>query len=1241
MKMPRSVFFCLLWLVSALSAHGQDTPPNSGNTASAPHEGLGRGVVVEKVTKGFAADQAGLQEGDVLLTWSRGDARGEIESPFRLDWLRLEQAPRGPVTLHGLRGPEQRTWDIGPESWKLDTRPNFPESSLAEYLEASELSKKKMINEAAGRWRTLAGKAGGSDAVWLRSWLLLLTARLLADEHQYQESDEAYREAAQASVDAGLPEFAAQIYNELAWGLWWRSDWTNAQRSYEQMLEESLKSGADNLISSYAYGSLGTLARNRDDLLKAESLYLQALAIREKLAPGSLTFSQALANLSTVLRRRGQLPEADELLRRALTVQQKIAPLSIETASTLLSLGSVALDREDYGAAGDYYRQSLEMFEKLVPGSASVASCWTGLGLVAESTGDLGKAEDYYFKALETSKKNSSKGPEVLSILHSLGDVSRERGNLARAEDYYRQGLAIQVGSSGTLNIARFLTGLGMIEWQRGEFLKAEDDYRRSLAIFESQAPGSTMVAATLANLGLVAWSRGDLDRAEKYYFQALPLQEKLTPGGSSLAKLIDNLGLVIADRGDLKKAEEYYFRALSIDAKVAPGGVDFAHNLVLLGRVARELGDFAKAKKYYDQALPILEKQAPDSLEIAELSRNRGAIALAQADLAGAEACYRRALAIGEKLAPASIDHAETLAALAAVALRQGRQNEAAQLFERALLVFETQLSRLGGGELARAGFRARHAAYYNEYIDLLLHQNQPALAFYVLERVRARTILETLAAARLDLRHGVDAGLLERERLLQAEIAAKSGLRAQLLVRHRESGISAVNQEISDLTLQFQDVEGQIRDQSPAYGSLTQPQPLSVEAVQRLLGRGALLLEYSLGDHQSYLWAITPGSARTYQLPGRGEIEKQARRVHGLLTAPGLSVAGETGVQREARLARARKEFREAAGELSRMVLGPAAAELNAKKLLIVSDGALQYIPFAVLPVPGASGVSPDLLVARHEITNLPSASVMAVLRQQAVNRKRPARTVAVLADPVFSADDARITSKPGKSLARGLVDELPDSVAERLTRSAADVGAGRGAGFYLRRLPFSRQEARAILQVAPPGEAKKALDFDASRRVATDPELAKYRIVHFATHGLLNSENPELSGLVLSLVDRDGKPQNGFLDLQDIYNLNLPADLVVLSACETGLGKEIAGEGLIGLTRGFMYAGASRVVASLWSVEDNATAELMKRFYRAMLHDGLAPAAALRKAQMEMLRQPRWTDPYYWGAFVVQGE
>jgi CHAT domain-containing protein len=294
-----------------------------------------------------------------------------------------------------------------------------------------------------------------------------------------------------------------------------------------------------------------------------------------------------------------------------------------------------------------------------------------------------------------------------------------------------------------------------------------------------------------------------------------------------------------------------------------------------------------------------------------------------------------------------------------------------------------------------------------------------------------------------------------------------------------------------------------------------------------------------------------------------------------------------------------------------------------------MIVADGVLHYIPFAALP-------SPDTrrpLIARHELVSLPSASVLAEMRRDLTGRKAAAKAVAVFADPVFNTDDPRLKPESDKSLRQS----GRESSSRDLERAMRDLGVGE----RFTRLSFSRREAQAIASIAPAGQVMKALDFEASRATATAAGISQYRVVHFATHGLLNSEHPELSGVVLSLVDRQGQPQNGFLRLHDVYNLKLPAELIVLSACETGLGKEIRGEGIVGLTRGFMYAGAARVVASLWRVDDAATSEVMKLFYRGMFNRGLRPAAALREAQVEIWKQDRWRSPYFWAAFTLQGE
>jgi CHAT domain-containing protein len=306
-----------------------------------------------------------------------------------------------------------------------------------------------------------------------------------------------------------------------------------------------------------------------------------------------------------------------------------------------------------------------------------------------------------------------------------------------------------------------------------------------------------------------------------------------------------------------------------------------------------------------------------------------------------------------------------------------------------------------------------------------------------------------------------------------------------------------------------------------------------------------------------------------------------------------------------------------------------------LETKRLLIVADGSLAYVPFVSLPIPGTPK-SQKHLVADHQIVYLPSASTLGLLRDEIKGRSSAPGALAVLADPVFDKHDDRVRNR----------STLPAIASRQVDSRGLGEEALRDAGLLeeglpLARLPFSREEAEGIAALIPPTETLKALGFNANLATATSADLSRYRIVHFATHALVNSSRPYLSGLLLSLVDERGRSQDGFLSLSQIYNLNLPVDLVVLSACQTAMGKQVKGEGIIGLTRGFMYSGAPRVMASLWKVDDAATAEMVKLFYRGLLKSKLSPAAALRAAQFEMSKHKLWNSPYYWAGFVLQGE
>ena len=1221
-----------------------------GPSTAPPKAQLGPGVVVEKAESGFAGANAGIQEGDVILRQSRGEAASEIESPFALTLVEIEQSPRGSVRLHGVRGMESQAWTLGPERWGLQTRPNFQDDLLALYLEGSNLSHAGKLLEAAQHWQAAAAHVDPTTPIWIRPWLLFRAAETFSEGRQWKNADEVYLQALEASASAD-PALRGQLLRAWAKSYQQRSDWLNAEKYFQQAVAENQKLDPASLVVAAILDDLAAVAKRRNDLVKAQAYFQQSLEIRQNLAPGSLPVAASLYNLGILAYERGDLTKVEESYQKALSIREGLAPGSLDLASSVNGLGNLAYARGDLYKARNYYKQALDLRQKLIPGSLDVAASFNNLGLMEGSLGELAKAEEYHQQALAIKLKLAPESLSIAITFNNLGLVADALGNLTKAEDYHRQALGIrQRLAPGSLDLAASLNNLGAVAIDRGDLAKAEEYLHQALDIKQKLVPASLDVAKTLNNLGNVAMARADLVNAEKYHRKALEIKQKLAPGSLDVAISLQNLGNVAYEWGDLAKAENYHWQALEITERLAPGGLDLATIFINLGRDARDRGDLAQAEEYYRQTREIEQKLAPESRNAALALQGLAELAQKRHDPAKAEEYYHQALAIQSKLAPESNEYKDSLASLADLVRSKGETDSALQLYEQALNAFEGQTAHLGGTEETRSNFRAKHAGYYRDYVDLLLAQDRPDRAFEVLEHFRARTLLEMLSAAHVNIQRGVDRNLLERERSLQADITGKSNYRIRLMGQnHTEEQIDALDKEIAEFLSQYQEIEAQIRAGSPSYAALTQPQPLTAKQVQKhLLDRDTLLLEYLLGPERSHLFLLSATTLTSYELPRRAEIEEQARFIHTLLTARNRMIPGEAANQRQARLKLAQSQCAKAAAALGRMLLSPVAREISGKRLLIVTDGALAYIPFAMLPSPENSQHSVPLAV-NHEIVNLPSASVLAALRQQQLGRPPAPKAVAVLADPVFGQDDVRVDingveatrSAAGPHNRQDLSDESLSRATDLLVRSAGDVGINSRGGLHLHRLPFSRLEANAIAAVVPVDQAMQALDFRASRATATSPDLAQYRIVHFATHGLLDSRHPELSGLVLSLVDKNGKPQNGFLELQDIYNLNLSADLVVLSACETALGKEVDGEGLVGLTRGFMYAGATRVVASLWKVSDVGTANLMGRFYKAMKEKGLPPSAALRAAQIEMWRQQRWSDPYYWAAFEIQGE
>ena len=886
-------------------------------------------------------------------------------------------------------------------------------------------------------------------------------------------------------------------------------------------------------------------------------------------------------------------------------------------AVTLCEIAEVNLQIGNVRLALSQSERTLSLWRSLgdIRGQGEVLN---EIGIAHEFLGEPHRALEYYNEALSLERAAGDRLSEAVT-LSNMGGAYHDLGQMREALESDLDSLALQRALVNHSRDGEVLGNIGALYLDLGKYQEALAQLSQGLGAART-ANDRTSLVYILYDIGGVYQHAGDLQKATDYYTQALQLGREIGEPRVE-ADTLRNLGAVCKAQGHPRAALEYLAKALPLTAEDPFGEAKVRS---VMGDVYADLGEKAKALDYYAQALQLQEKAGRVPSEVHELAKS----APLYADLGDTQKALEtldRALALSRSIQYKS-GEAAALLARARVERDAGKVKEARADLEAALPIIESTRTELASGEL-RTSYFASNRQYYELYVDVLMRMHQGAAAFEASERARARSLLETLVETHADIRQGVDPALLEREQTLQQQLNATEQRRLQLLgKKDRTEQAAGVEKELNTLLSDYQDAQARIRTTSPRYAALTQPQPLTLEDIQQqVLDENSLLLEYSLGTDRSYLWAVTRASIESFQLPKRAEIESAAKQSYELLKS-----SDKREFQRQTELALTR---------LSQMLLGPPAGQLRNRRLLIVGDGALQYIPFEALPAPGSSQLDTmEPLVSKHEIVNLPSASVLAVLRREVAGREEARKAVAILSDPVFEKDDPRV-ARAQMQLAKvtaGAANATSELGRTELTRSATESGLGR-----FERLPFSRSEAESIERLAPPGQVLKAVDFSASKVTATSAEINQFRIVHFATHGLINSQHPELSGIVLSLVDEHGEPQDGFLRAHEIYNLKLSADLVVLSACQTALGKEIKGEGLLGLTRGFMYAGAPRVVASLWDVKDEAAAELMKRFYRAMFKENLSPAAALRAAQLSMWKEKRWESPYYWAAFVMQGE
>jgi tetratricopeptide (TPR) repeat protein len=870
--------------------------------------------------------------------------------------------------------------------------------------------------------------------------------------------------------------------------------------------------------------------RKAESLRQAVARYTAALRLWRKLGRRR-DEARTLSRLGEAHQSLSEPRQAVERFEQALSFWTELGIPEVQ-ADTLTGLGLARWGLGENDPALELFHRALEIRTSLGDRQGEAAAL-NNIGLIQHSRGDWTDALASYQEALRLNREAGDRQDEAVMLMN-LGGVYDLLGEPQRAFESYGQALDLARTLSHRTVEARILNNLGVLHANLGQddALRCHD---QALALFR-EAGDRAWEARTLNNLGYAYRVLGEPRRALAFFEQALPLRREVGDRRGE-AVTLNNLGLVQQSLGNAGAALEPHQRALEIARELGDRKTE-ASSLTYLAQARLATGEARRALDLLAQAVALL-RELGDRRGLAQALQRA---AEARAGLGGtgeAVAALEEALAL-RRAVEDQAGEAETLTALARLEDGLGLRERARTHVEEALQRIESLRTRVTNPDL-RASFLSSRKQAFELAIDLRmdLDRREPGRghaeeALALSERARARTLLDLLAEAGADIREGIDPDLREREREVARRLAAKTQRRMELLSGPPAAGErkAASDREMRDLLAEADSVEAEIRRRSPRYAGLTRPQPLGASGIQGLLDPGTILLEYSLGEARSFLWMVTPGSVAAFELPPRLEIEAAARRIYEDLRIV------EVGPAEDAQRATAARR------SLSRVLLGPVAGLLGEKRLAIVPDGALDYVPFAALPLPDAPEA---LLLERHEIVSLPSASVLAMQRQTLAGRAPAARTLAVLADPVFDPRDPRV--------------HAPATPPAALSGAPSRRPAGlRGTG--LARLQASRREAEVISALLPPEEVSTALGFEARRSAVLGGGLAGFRIVHLATHGWIDAETPGLSGMALSMVDPEGQPQEGFLGLGDIYNLDLDAGCAL--RLRDGPGPGDAGRG-----------------------------------------------------------------------------
>ena len=871
-------------------------------------------------------------------------------------------------------------------------------------------------------------------------------------------------------------------------------------------------------------------------------------------------------------------------------------------------------------------------------------------------------AEQALQTAITLSDQTSNKAGKAQALL-TLSDC-QNRNNHVLALQTAQEALGLFTAVGNKWGMGKSHSAIGHYQLTLQNFTESTASHEAAMAIWrELNIPYEE--AQAFINLGFIEYRKGLWQSAISFLLQGQNLlDEKAYP--FEMGQITITLGQIFIDTGlpeaafsNLHQATEYFGRARS-PLGVTVVGLEigkayysegkYSDAIATLTRTieeAKEIGepnlaamceeslgqtyialnDPVTALSHFETAL-LRFTEVGGVMEAARVQARMGQAYALQNKVENANTYYQKALTTFRTLSD-RLNASATLFALGQLKMTQNDLETAEEYLRQSIDVTEDMRRTPTSSDLT-AAFSATTHERYERYIDCLMRQraaqpgkNLAVSAFELSEKARGRSLKELLQATRTNLIPGIDSQLAQREQSLRQSLTVKENYKVTLLSqKYKPEELTALDAELAQLENEYKQVVRAIETQSPSYGRLSQPSSWDLRRIQEqvVVNDDTVLLEYSIGKERSYAWTITRNEIISHELPAEAVITEAAQKVYTLLTAT-PSAESET-------------QLAEASDQLSKLILQPLAESLDKRRIIVVADDALNYIPFQMLPEPAAKS---ERLIDRHEVINAPSASILGELRQETARRQSPAKVLAAFGDPVFASNYAL-----HKGSGSGELIAYSEPGGDRWRSALRDIKVEGDTidPTNIQPLFYTTRELANLREVAG-SETLMMTGFDASREMLTKTDLSQYAILHFATHGVLDPKKPENSGLFLSMFNREAKQQNGFIGLQDIYGLNARVDLVVLSACRTGLGKKVRGEGLIGLTRGFMHAGASSAVASLWSVDDQATAELMKYFYSNMLQHGMPPAAALREAQNTIRKDPRWSSPYYWAAFTFQGD